>query len=296
MKTNMKLISLLAAGVCAGALLCGFQTPPDAEENPNKPPVYAEESFEVSGRILETAEQVPEFTVEIPVKVIDANGNPVQNAGIAMTRTLIYGGEKESVFRERPFLDAAENPTLTDHEGRADLKYTGNYLETALFVFTPEVLADCWGKYIRENEYPVCTRYDVPLNPAGNLKEIVITVNPSENASPANSYTAILRRNGKPVTDCLCILSEVLPPEPAGNGLEKHVSVGMIPPLMPELLTNTSGKVSFENLKEGTWEMSVYDSKDPYNEDRTSNLVKTYTFTIDKKNPRKNSVILLPNK
>ena len=277
MKTNMKLISLLAAGVCAGALLCGFQPPPDAEENPNKPSVYAEESFEVSGRILETSEQVPEFTVEIPVKVIDANGNPVQNAGIVITHTL-YG---ENRFRERPLLDAAEMPILTDHEGKAVLKYTGNYLETTLFVFTPEVLAGCWGKYIRENEYPACTRYDVPLDPAGNLKEIVITVNPSENTSPANSYTVTLRRNGRPAADYLCILSEVLPPkEPAGDGLERHPAIGMVPPIYPELLTNANGRVSFQNLKEGTWEMSIYDSKNPYNEDGTSNLVKTYTFCM----------------
>lgn len=295
MKKEVRLISLLAVGICAGTLFCGFDTPPEVEENPNTPPVYTEESFEVSGRIPETAEQVPEFTADIPVRVIDTNGTPVQNAGITMTKTLIYGDKNKPVFRERQNINGFEGVVLTDHEGRAVLKYTGKCLETTLFILTPEAFADCWGKYISENEYPMCTRYDVPLDPAGNLKEVVITVNPSENTSSANSYTAILRRNGKPAIDYLCILSEVLPPEPAGNGSERHISIGMVPPVSPELLTNTNGRVSFQNLKEGTWKMDVYDSKEAYNEDRTSNLVKSYTFTIDKKNPQKNAVILLPN-
>jgi len=293
---KMKIIPLLA-GLCAVMLLCGFEAPPDVEVNPNTPPVYAEESFETSGRIPETAGQVPEFTVNIPVRVIYPDGNPVQNAGVTMTKTVISGGEKETVFRERQCINGMESAALTDHEGRAVIRYTGKYLETTLFILTPETLAGCWGKNINENEYPACIRYDVPLEPSGNMKEVIITVNPGEKASSANSYsyTAVLRRGGKPVTDYLCILSEVLPPEPSGNGNERRPSIGIIPPVFPELLTNTNGRVSFQNLTEGMWKMDVYDAKEAYNEDRTSNLVKSYTFTIDKKNHRKNMVIFLPD-
>jgi hypothetical protein len=293
MKKEVRFISLLAVGICAGILFCGFDTPPEVEENPNTPPVYTEESFEVSGRIPETAEQVPEFTVDIPVKVIDANGNPVQNAGIVITHTL-YGKEN---FRELPSLNAGDMPILTDHEGKATIKYTGIYTETTLFVFTPEILMDCSGKYINSNEYPDCTRCDISLNTSGNMKETVITVNPSEKVSTVYSYTAVLRRNSKPVTDYLCTLWEVIPPkpsEPSGSN-ERHAGIGIVPPLYHRALTSENGKVSFPNLTEGTWEMSVYDSKNFHSENGTSNLVKTYTFTIDKKNPQKNAVILLPN-
>lgn len=105
-----------------------------------------------------------------------------------------------------------------------------------------------------------------------------------------------MRRSGKPVTDYLCKLAQVIPPEPAEKDSVRHVDIGGIPPLGYNLLTDINGRVSFPNLTEGTWEMYVYESKDIFNEDGTSNLVRSYTFTIDQKNPQRNTVIFLPQK
>lgn len=181
-----KLVSLLTIGICLSTVLCGFTSSPESEKNPNSPADHIQ-TFEAGGHILEPSQPVAEFTVNIPVRVTDTKGNPVQNAGIIITQAVKYVGE-ETAFRERPSLDALNTPVLTDHEGRAVISYTSAYPETTLFVFTPEVLESCWGKHIASNEYPACSRYDISLDMSGNMKEVSITINPEKKFSQNHTH------------------------------------------------------------------------------------------------------------
>ena len=293
-----KLFSILSAGLCSIILLCGFEIP-KVEEGP-PPFVYTKESlsqadFETDGMILETSQETPSFKVNIPVRIVDSQGNPIQNAGIVTTATKVYGKEK-TVVRERPYLNSAHPPILTDHEGRASIPYEGSYSETTLFVFTPEILAGCWGKEFTSENYPACTQVDIPLEPSGNMKEVVITITPiNPTVSNPYVYSAALRRNGKPVVDYLCTLSKVPLPKSPGKEPERHIPDGGIPPLGYEFLSNVNGKVSFPELETGTWKIEIYNSKDMFNKDGSSNLIQSYTFTLNKQNPQKNTIILLPN-
>lgn len=182
-----KLVSLLTVGICLCTVLCGFTSSQESEKNPNSPADHIQ-TFEASGYILEPSQPVAEFTVNIPVQVTDTKGNPVQNAGIIITRTVEYAGEAETVFRERPSLNELDTPILTDHEGRAVISYTSTYPATTLFVFTPEILKSCWGKHIASNEYPACSRYDISLDMSGNMKEISITINPEKKFSQNHTH------------------------------------------------------------------------------------------------------------
>jgi hypothetical protein len=293
-----KMFSILSAGLFSVILLCGFEMP-KVEEGPS-PSVYTKESlsqaaFETDGMILETSQKVPSFKADIPVRIVDFQGNPIQNAGIVTTTTEVYGKE-ETVVRKRPYLNSMDHPILTDHEGRASIPYAGSYSETTLFVFTPEILAGCWGKEFTSVNYPICTRIDIPLEPSGNMKETVITITPA-NPTISNPYTysAVLRCNGKPAVDYLCTLSKIPLPKSPGKEPERHIPDGGIPPLGYEFLTNVNGKVSFPELEAGTWKIDIYNSKYILNEDGTSNLIHSYTFTLNKQTPQKNTIILLPN-
>lgn len=312
--------------------LCGFTDIPEVEETPNTAEQYALEepphdglspddldkylldeyskaaannkrfaaqlsdvTFETKGRIPGPTAPVPEFSVDIPVLVVDQNGNPVQNAGVVMAQQILWHESAGSfVMRERPQLDAAYDPTLTNYEGKATLSYKGRFTETSLFVITPETLASRWNTYIRENDYPPCTRIDLTLPTTGEMEQQVITVQTSSPAQSDYVFSVQLSRGGKPAVDYICTLSKKEKNPWWDDGSDVHPDIGYIPGLSPQLLTDAKGKASFQTLSSGEWTLSVFDPENRYKKDGSINILKRYTFTLDKKNPSRSIIILLP--
>lgn len=251
------------------------------------------ESFETTGQIPETLNPVPKFEHNIPVRIIDQNGEPVYNAGIVSTYdqlTELSQYSKNVVFRVRPRLDSTCNMEITNEQGQAIIPYHGRFTEVTLFVFTSDVLKEYWGKCVNPQEYPACTRFDVTISPENVSKEIVLQIETPEKAKVSESPSLKLRlwHNGHSAVDYLCFLIPLETPQKLAeyeNGASYDPQVGHIPALPASVRTDKNGLAVFEFLEPGTY--TLYIQK--HNE-RTS--LKHTTVTI-KENKTAVQIILL---
>ena len=286
-----ELFSLVSVGLCSIMLLCGFEMPPNVEEPPPQP-VYTQEelskeTFEANGRILETSNSVPPFEINIPVRVVDPQGNPVQNAGIAASYTYNNYGY---TMRMRPELNSFERPILTNYEGRAVIPYKGNFSQFSLFAVGPDALAEHWGKFIKNDSYPSCSaRLDVDFPVSGPIDEITIILPESGQSGFSDfSYTVSLAGRKKQ-TDYLVYIQRI-PTE-----IVRHIPEDPSP-LPCERLVGINGNITFPNLEAGKWKVEIFDCKNRYDENGLGCPIASAYFTLDRKNPHRKAIFLLPEK
>ena len=300
-------IPLLCLSLSLCVALCGFTDIPEAEENPNvgeqyiteEPPHDGLASDDLDKYLLDeyskAAANNKRFAAQLSDVTFETKGRiPEPTAPVPAQQVLWHESAGSVVMRKRTQLDAAYDPVLTDHQGKATLSYKGRFTETSLFVITPEALATCWNTHIRENDYPPCTRIDLTLPTTGEMEQQIITVQTNPPAASDCSFSVQLSRSGKPAVDYICTLSKKEKNPWWDDGSDIHPDIGYIPGLFPQLLTDAKGKASFQTLSSGEWTLSVYDPENMYKKDGSINILRRYTFTLDKKNPSRSVIILLP--
>lgn len=226
--------------------------------------------------LADPAKKVQPFETEIPVQVLDSDGNPLANVGLVT-------GYAEKNGEETWIRPGSYQQTVTNHEGKATLSWQGEYLETVLYLLPPQENA---RKRLERDYNQSYEAFPISLQPQAVQQQVTLTLTGSYDWPDVPTLELTLQyADGSPCVDYYCsfVQKTNLPSQ-------TYVQTGVYFLVTGDGTTDQNGKLVRYGLTEGTWEVWAA-PRESWEQHRIEGTLTILPFSV-KKYGQKNTITL----